>query len=77
MPLFHIDTHDGGSVLDPEGQDLPSAAAARLAGLSALPDMARDQMPDGDRRDFIVDVRNDEGRLIYTATLSLVGRWVT
>lgn len=76
MPRFHIETFDGEVVLDPEGQVLVDSAAARFAGLDALPDMARDQIPDGDRRDFVVDVRDDEGRLIYTATLSLVGRWV-
>lgn len=39
-------------------------------------DMARDVLPDGDRRDFTVDVRTAVGEVIYTATLSLVGRWL-
>ncbi len=43
--------------------------------LSALPDMARDKMPDCDRRTFKAIVRDDNGQEIYTATLTLVGEW--
>ena len=57
------------------GFDLVDDAAARQAGLDALPDMARDQIRAGDRRVFVVGIRDDKGELIYRATLTLKGEW--
>jgi hypothetical protein len=37
--------------------------------------MARDGIPDGDHREFTVNVRNEGGEEIYTATLTLRGGW--
>ena len=77
MPRYYFDTDDGDThIHDDEGMDLPSNEDARQAALAALPDIAKDKLPDGDRRDFIIDMRDQHHRLIYTATLSLVGRWV-
>jgi hypothetical protein len=77
MPRFLFDIYDGVRLTrDDEGSELPDREAARKEALSVLPDIARDRSPDGDRRDFIVDVRDETGRVIYTATLSLVGRWI-
>lgn len=76
MARFFFDTHDGlKSLRDDIGLEFPDAQAARLAAIKALPDIARDRFPEGDRRDFTVDVRDERSHLIYTATLSLVGRW--
>lgn len=49
---------------------------ARAAAIAALPDIARDVLPDGDRRDFVSSVRDEAGEVIFTATLSLVAQWV-
>lgn len=76
MPRFFIDTNnDDTFVEDEEGQNLPDAAAARKVALAALPDMARDKMPDGDHRTFRVSVRDETGAVIYEATLRLAGEW--
>ena len=76
MPRYFFDTDDGDqSHRDDDGLDLPHAEAARQAALDVLPDMARDKMPDGDRRTFVASVRNDQGAIIYTATLSRKGEW--
>ncbi|KRD95850.1 hypothetical protein ASE63_12605 [Bosea sp. Root381] len=76
MPRYFIDTSDGDrSILDEEGIDLADDAAARLSALDALPDMARDVIPDGDERRLSVSVRNAEGEVIYHATLTLAGHW--
>ncbi|MGH1572676.1 DUF6894 family protein [Methylobacterium sp. P31] len=76
MPRYFIDTNnDDTFVEDDEGQDLPDAEAARKAALAALPDMARDKMPDGDRRTFCASVRDEAGTVIYKATLTLAGEW--
>lgn len=76
MPRYFIDTNnDGTFVEDDEGQDLPDAEAARKVALAALPDMAREKMPDGDRRTFWASVRDETRRVIYKATLTLRGDW--
>ncbi|MGF7055696.1 hypothetical protein GGC47_004909 [Bosea sp. OAE752] len=76
MPRFNIDSSDGAvPIIDNEGSEYPDAQAARKAALSLLPDMARDEMPDGDERTFSVSVRNTSGRAIYSARLALKGWW--
>lgn len=74
MPLYFIDTDDGDRLhRDGTGHDFPDAEAARWATLDALPDMAREKMPDGDRRIIIATARNEDGRVVYSATLTLKG----
>ena len=74
MPLYFFDTDDGDTMhRDTGGQDLPDAEAARSAVLDALPDMARDKMPDGDSRTFIATARDQRGTMVYVATLTLKG----
>lgn len=78
MPKFFLDLHDGASFIrDPYGLNLADKEEARREAISVLPDMARLALPDGNRRDFTVDVRTAIGELIYTATLSFRGRWLT
>ena len=77
MPKFFLDLYDGAEFSrDPYGLDLAGREEARKEAISVLPDMARLALPDGDRRDFTVDVRTAVGEVIYTATLSLIGRWL-
>ncbi len=76
MPCYFIETNDGdASMRDGDGHDFKNDGAARIAALAALPDMARDKIPDGDSRTFSVSVRNEHGRIIYKATMSLKGEW--
>ena len=76
MPHFFFDTDDGNfRHEDDEGSELPSIEAARIEALDALPDMARNQFPDRDRRTYSVRVRDEDGRVIYFASLDLVGEW--
>ncbi len=77
MPRYYFPTNDGDHRhLDDIGQNLSGPAAARLMALDALPDMARDTMPDGDHRVLSVEVRDEEEDLIYHATLTLRGEWI-
>ena len=77
MPRFFIDSDDGDmSVIDDEGYELQDAQAARTMAIDVLPDMARQKIPDGDCRDFTVRVRDENGTVLYTATLSLIGEWI-
>ena len=38
----------------------------------ALPDMAKDALPDGNYRTFVVNVRDEAGQTVLRAALSLV-----
>ncbi len=76
MPRFFIDTSDGDlEIRDDQGIEFLCAEDARVAALAALPDMARDKIPDGDRRLFFVSVRDEHGNTIYKASLFLAGAW--
>ena len=77
MPRYYFRSDDGDRLhLDDVGQHLANPEAARLAALDALPDMARDTIPDGDHRVLIIEVRDEEEDLIYRASLTLRGEWV-
>ena len=77
MPKYYFTTDDGDSrIFDQIGQELPDAAEARSMALDALPDMARDKLPDGDTRTFMVTVSDEANELIYKAELKLKGEWV-
>ncbi len=77
MPYYFFDTHDGDTtVIDDQGLELANRQAARVAAIDALPDIARDVLPDGDRREMGVRVRDETGRVILTAALSLNVDWV-
>ena len=73
MPRFYFDTHDDDRfVPDNEGVELKGVEEAKAEAVAALPDMARDALPDGDRRDFVVMVRNEGGHTVLRARLTLV-----
>lgn len=75
MPLFYVDTDDGTvHVHDDEGIEVADFAAARNAAISALPDMARDKLPDGEHRIFVATVRDHAGTILYAATLTFRGQ---
>lgn len=76
MPRFFIDTDDAiFSVVDEDGYSLADMNQARHMAIEALRDMARDKIPNGDHHDFLVRIRDESGKVIYTATLKLHGEW--
>jgi hypothetical protein len=77
VPTYFFDVSDGEHHFrDDEGSALPSRDAARKQALRVFPDMVRNKFPDGNRRDLIVNVRNETGKAIFTATLTLTARWL-
>ena len=73
MPRFFFDIHDGEDFTpDRQGVDLDDLDAAKDEARKALRDIIWDEMPDGDRRDFTVDVKNTAGEIVWRVTLSLV-----
>lgn len=54
---------------------LPDFETARKGLFETLPDVTRNGLPkNGDRRDTIIGVRDEIGRMLFMATLSLVAR---
>ena len=72
MPHFFIDTSDQDRfVRDETGYEFEDVEAAKRAAVSALPDMARDELPDGDARTFMALVRGADGGPLLQASLTL------
>ena len=77
MPLFYFDTDDGTCLVrDTEGMEFTSEAPARQQALIALADKLREHVEDGGRRLLLVAVRDQDGAVIYRATVRLKGEWV-
>ncbi|WP_162560896.1 DUF6894 family protein [Methylobacterium durans] len=75
---FFFDFADGNRcVRDSEGTECESAQDARVEAMRALTAIARDDVLQDDLLDYMVSVRDDDGRLIYRATLSLAGEWLS
>ena len=76
MPRYFIDTSDGDTfVHDDVGYDFSDVGAARDAAQVALPDIAREKIPDGEKRAFCAFVRDGTGAVVYRVALSLIGEW--
>ncbi len=77
MERFYFDIHDGERFTpDEDGSVCESRKAMRDIAIKTLPDMARDELPDGNQRAFTVKVRDESGRYVFQATLSLMAEWL-
>jgi hypothetical protein len=73
MPRFFFDIHDGKAFMpDCEGLDLDDLEAAKGEAKKTLPEIVKDELPDRDRRDFTVDLKDVAGQIVWRITLSLV-----
>ena len=78
MAQFFFDSVQNGLAFhDDEGSELPDAEAARLAALEFLPELLHHRVPFGDSAAYEVAVRDEAGRLIYQATLTIAGHWIS
>ena len=72
MQRYYFDTYDSGPLtLDEEGLELDSPEAARREALGGLADLARDLVPGAQHDRMGVQVRDEAGRIVFRATLSL------
>lgn len=77
MPKFFFDTFDGDrDSVDSDGLDCASRRVVQDRAIDALPDMAREILPDGPNRTFRVEVRDDSGNVVFRATLELQSAWL-
>lgn len=80
MPRYLFDTHegdpdkDGRALHDTEGTELPGYEAARKEAMRFLPDLARQEiLRDGNVQSLVVLVTDEDGRPVYSGTLSFAG----
>ena len=72
MPRYFIDTSDEDQfVQDDTGYEFADVEDAKRAAVAALPDMARERLPDGDARAFLAIVRGQDGKSLLQASLTL------
>jgi len=72
MPRYFFDIRDGDrNTRDSEGTELADLKAALSEAQETLGDLARDKLPDGNHREFVIGVRDDVGAEVFTATLTL------
>ena len=77
MTRYFFDVDDGtGMATDAVGLDCVSLVEVREEAIKALPDIAREVMPDGDRRVIRTSVRDGSGRKIFEASLALEANWL-
>lgn len=77
MARFFFDIDDGElATEDDEGLELDGLATARDKAIAVLPNIARDVLPDGDRRTFVVTVRDARGAKVFRAVLDFEARWL-
>ena len=76
MPRYFFDTFNGRDLMrDDMGLELDDLERVRIEAIDALPDLARNELPDGDEHIFAVQVRDEQGRVVYSATLDFKGKW--
>ena len=76
MPRFFFDVSDGESLTRDEiGLELHDLDRVRTEAIKALPDIAREALPDGDERILVVQARDEGGRAIFRATLNFKAAW--
>lgn len=77
MPRFYFDVFDGTrTTTDQDGIVVADIGEVSALAVEALPEIARDQLPNGDHLSFAVTVRTEDGTPIFKATLSLSSEWL-
>ena len=69
IPRYFFDVRDSqGFHRDDAGDEFDSFDEARTQAQSLLPDIAREELPDGDLHTITCDVRDETGRVVYRAS---------
>lgn len=72
MPRFFFDTREGVRfVFDDEGLDFPDLDTAEREAAITAAEIGRDLLPKGVARSITVEVRNQHGQRVITATVTL------
>ena len=74
MPRYYFDvTNVRGLHRDDVGDDLDGFDEAREQCQGLLPDIAREELPDGDLHTITCEVRDETGRVVYRGRLTYEG----
>lgn len=74
MRRFYFDVHDStGFHRDEVGDEMRDFEEARDQAQSLLPDIARDELPDGESHRVVCEVRDETDRVVYRGTLTYEG----
>lgn len=77
MPRYYFDVQDQNKVTaDDVGIECETPDDVRKTAIGALPGIAADALPDGDRHVLAVLVRDESGKKVFEASLTLEARWV-
>jgi hypothetical protein len=77
MPRYFFDATDGDQISrDDVGILLDGPDEARAEAVKALPDMARDVLPDGQYRKLAVSVRTPDSGILFRASLTFKCEWL-
>ncbi|UDL90102.1 hypothetical protein LGH82_01480 [Mesorhizobium sp. PAMC28654] len=77
MPRYFFDIYDGAeTTVDEAGIGCNALSEVSDHAVALLPDIARDELPDGPNRIFWVKVRGEDGEHVYRATLALSSAWL-
>ncbi len=76
VPRYFFDISDGGLFKDETGLTFPDAHAARDTAIRTLPNIAQDHIGNGQSRSVTVLMRDENGRALFTASLTLSANWL-
>jgi hypothetical protein len=77
MPRYYLDIYNAdGLTEDEEGQVFETPLRLRQAAIRILPDIVRDEILDVDETSIAVKVRDESGRRVFEASLTIVSKWV-
>ncbi len=78
MQRYYFDIYDGDHLSqDDEGMECSTPAKMRNEAIGILPSIACDMPHHGDNENFWVEVRDDQGRHVFRASLKLTSEWLT
>ena len=74
MPRFFFDIHDAkGSHRDEFGDELADFEEAREQAQAILPDIVREELPDGELHKITCEVRDETGEIVYRGEITYQG----
>lgn len=72
MARYYFDIHDGPlSSHDDDGEELATLEAAKLEAVRTVVQLGRDHLPTGSTDKLVIDVRDESGRIVLSARLTL------
>lgn len=77
MSRYFFDIHDGHDFTsDEDGLLCGTLRDLSYQAVDVLPDIVREELPDGPRRTFSVKARDESGSYVFRATLTLASAWI-